>query len=188
LQINPFNQPDVEASKLASRKLTTEYEKTGSLPKEEPFLTVDGIKFYTDEANQKALANGKSLVGCLRTHLNRLQAGDYLGLLAYVEMNDKHEKMLQAARLAVRDKKRVATCLGFGPRFLHSTGQAYKGGSNTGVFLQITADDAAICRFRGRSIPSESSRRRRRGGTSKYCRSENGALCEYTCRPMSAED
>jgi hypothetical protein len=82
-------------------------------------------------------------VGCLRTHLNRLQAGDYLGLLAYVEMNDKHEKMLQAARLAVRDKKRVATCLGFGPRFLHSTGQAYKGGSNTGVFLQITADDAA---------------------------------------------
>jgi hypothetical protein len=123
--------------------LTTEYEKTGSLPKEEPFLTVDGIKFYTDEANQKALANGKSLVGCLRTHLNRLQAGDYLGLLAYVEMNDKHEKMLQAARLAVRDKKRVATCLGFGPRFLHSTGQAYKGGSNTGVFLQITADDAA---------------------------------------------
>jgi len=143
LQIHPFNQPDVEASKLASRKLTTEYEKTGSLPKEEPFLTVDGIKFYTDEANQKALANGKSLVGCLRTHLNRLQAGDYLGLLAYVEMNDKHEKMLQAARLAVRDKKRVATCLGFGPRFLHSTGQAYKGGSNTGVFLQITADDAA---------------------------------------------
>jgi transaldolase/glucose-6-phosphate isomerase len=143
LQINPFNQPDVEASKLASRKLTNEYEKTGSLPGEEPFLTVDGIKFYTDEENQKALASSKSLVGCLKAHLNRLQAGDYLGLLAYVEMNETHEKMLQEARMAVRDAKRVATCLGFGPRFLHSTGQAYKGGSNTGVFLQITADDAA---------------------------------------------
>ncbi len=143
LQINPFNQPDVEASKLASRKLTSEYEKTGSLPSEEPFLTVDGIKFFTDQANQKALANGKSLVGCLRAHLNRLQAGDYLGLLAYVEMKNEHERTLQEARLAVRDKKRVATCLGFGPRFLHSTGQAYKGGPNTGVFLQITADDSA---------------------------------------------
>ncbi|MGH9711207.1 MAG: bifunctional transaldolase/phosoglucose isomerase, partial [Candidatus Acidiferrales bacterium] len=72
-----------------------------------------------------------------------LKAGDYFATLAFIPMNDEHEKSLQAIRHAVRDRKRVATCLGFGPRFLHSTGQAYKGGPNTGVFLQITCDDAA---------------------------------------------
>jgi hypothetical protein len=77
----------------------------------------------------------------LRAHLNQLGAGDYLGLLAFIEMNGEHEDRLQVIRNAVRDRKRVATCLGFGPRFLHSTGQAYKGGPNSGVFLQITCDD-----------------------------------------------
>jgi transaldolase / glucose-6-phosphate isomerase len=66
-----------------------------------------------------------------------------MALLAYIEMNSAHEESLQAMRHAVRDRKHVATCLGFGPRFLHSTGQAYKGGPNTGVFLQITCKDAA---------------------------------------------
>jgi transaldolase/glucose-6-phosphate isomerase len=72
-----------------------------------------------------------------------VNAGDYFALLAYVEMNAKHEEQLQDVRIAIRDEKRVATCLGFGPRFQHSTGQAYKGGPNSGVFLQITCDDAA---------------------------------------------
>ena len=63
-------------------------------------------------------------------------------MLAYLAMTDQYENALQAMRLAVRARTRVATCLGFGPRFLHSTGQAYKGGPNTGVFLQITCDDA----------------------------------------------
>jgi transaldolase / glucose-6-phosphate isomerase len=71
-----------------------------------------------------------------------LGAGDYFALLAYLEMNATHERLLQAMRLAVRDATHVATCVGFGPRFLHSTGQAYKGGPNSGVFLQITCDDA----------------------------------------------
>jgi hypothetical protein len=83
----------------------------------------------------------RTLLGYLRAHLNRLKAGDYFALLGYVEMNDAHEKTLQGIRIGVRDKKRVATCLGFGPRFLHSTGQAYKGGPNSGVFLQVTCDD-----------------------------------------------
>jgi transaldolase / glucose-6-phosphate isomerase len=78
----------------------------------------------------------------LKAHLGRLQAGDYFALLGYITMNEANEKALQAIRLAVRDKKKVATVLGFGPRFLHSTGQAYKGGPNSGVFLQITCDDA----------------------------------------------
>jgi len=135
LGINAFNQPDVEASKIATRKLTDEYEKSGSLPKESPAIEDSGIKVFGETA-------GKTLVECLRSHFGTLKAGDYFALLAYVEMNDGHEKILQSMRTQVRDKKRVATCLGFGPRFLHSTGQAYKGGPNTGVFLQITADDA----------------------------------------------
>ena len=144
--INPFNQPDVEASKMATRKLTAEYEKTGSLPPEDPILEDSGIKLFTDEKNAASLAraagNDRTIVGYLRAHLNRLEAHDYFGILAYVEMNDVHEERLTKLRLDVRDKMRVATCMGFGPRFLHSTGQAYKGGPNTGVFLQITCDDA----------------------------------------------
>ncbi len=143
LGINPFNQPDVEASKIETRKLTDEYEQKGSLPAETPFFTGDGVALYTDDVNAKALGGSQSLSGVLRAHLNRLGAGDYFGLLAYVEMNGASHKTLQEIRLAVRDRKRVATCLGFGPRFLHSTGQAYKGGPNSGVFLQVTCDDPA---------------------------------------------
>jgi transaldolase/glucose-6-phosphate isomerase len=141
--INPFNQPDVEASKIATRKLTAEYEKTGSLAKENPILEENGVKLFADETNAMSLKRtaDRPLAGYLRAHLDKIQSGDYLALLAYIEMNAAHEIELQAIRRAVRDKKRVATCLGFGPRFLHSTGQAYKGGPNTGVFLQITCDD-----------------------------------------------
>jgi len=142
--INAFSQPDVEASKVATRALTSEYEKTGSLPQEKPFFEDSGIKLFTDAKNAEALAKAgdKSLAGYTSAQLNRIGAGDYFALLAYVQMNEDHENRLQAMRLQVRDKKRVATCLGFGPRFLHSTGQAYKGGPNSGVLLQITCDDA----------------------------------------------
>jgi transaldolase/glucose-6-phosphate isomerase len=79
----------------------------------------------------------------IAAHLATVEPGDYVALLAYVEMTPEHEAALTAMRQAIRDRRRVATCVGFGPRFLHSTGQAYKGGPNTGVFLQITCDDAA---------------------------------------------
>jgi transaldolase / glucose-6-phosphate isomerase len=121
LGINPFDQPDVEASKIATRQLTTEYEQTGQLP--------------TD-------ASAMPDVDQLRAHLDSLHPGDYFALLAYVDMNDEHRGVLQRIRHVVRSGKHVATCLGFGPRFLHSTGQAYKGGPNTGVFLEVTCDDA----------------------------------------------
>ena len=146
LGINPFNQPDVEASKTATRTLMAEYEKTGSLTPEVPILQDGGITLFSDERNAAAIKEtagaNRSLVGYLWAHLNRLKPGDYFGLLAYIEMNDGHEQAIQLLRHTVRDGKRVATCLGFGPRYLHSTGQAYKGGPNTGVFLQITCDDA----------------------------------------------
>jgi transaldolase/glucose-6-phosphate isomerase len=140
--INAFDQPDVEASKVETRKLTSEYEKTGSLPSEKPIFEQNGVKLFTDSKNAGALGNKNSLADYLRAHLGRIKPGDYFAVLGYVEMNDEHQAVLQQIRHAVRDSKHVATCLGFGPRFLHSTGQAYKGGPNSGVFLQITSDDA----------------------------------------------
>jgi hypothetical protein len=143
--INPFDQPDVEASKVETKKLTEAYERDGSLPAERPLFEADGIKLFADPKNASALNDlvpAQSIGGYLKAHLDRLNAGDYFALLAYIEMNQEHERALQETRHLVRDQKRVATCLGFGPRFLHSTGQAYKGGPNEGVFLQITCDDA----------------------------------------------
>jgi transaldolase/glucose-6-phosphate isomerase len=146
LRINPFNQPDVEASKIATRSLTGEYEKTGKLPAESPFHEGEGVKLFADPRNveslKKAAGPAPSLASFVKAHLDRLGKGDYFALLAYVAMNGAHEAALQLMRHLVRDKRRVATCLGFGPRFLHSTGQAYKGGPNSGVFLQVTCDDA----------------------------------------------
>ncbi len=139
--INAFNQPDVEISKIETRKLTSEYEQSGSLPSETPFHEQGRFQMFADPKNAAAMSSG-NLADRLKVHLDRIQPGDYFAVLAYVEMNASHEARLQEIRHAVRDAKQVATCLGFGPRFLHSTGQAYKGGPNTGVFLQITCADA----------------------------------------------
>ena len=141
--INAFNQPDVEASKIETKKLTSQYEATGSLPPESPFFIAKDAKLFADDKNSAALSGGKSLNEILKTHLSRIGAGDYFAVLGYIPMNAQNEKALQTIRMSVRNAKKVATCMGFGPRFLHSTGQAYKGGPNSGVFLQITCDDAS---------------------------------------------
>ena len=139
--VNPFDQPDVEESKVVTRRLAADYERTGKLPDEAPLIEAQGMAIYADNANRQALAGNESIGGLLKAFLRQLHAGDYFALLAFIEMNDAHRASLQAIRSVVRDRARVATCVGFGPRFLHSTGQAYKGGPNTGVFLQITGDD-----------------------------------------------
>jgi len=143
--INPFNQPDVESAKLETRALTTAYEQTGKLPERAPVLVDGGIGIYATEAyaaTLKAAAPAATLAGYLRAHLSQIHAGDYFATLAFLPMFPQHEQAIQGFRHKVRDAKLVATCVGFGPRFLHSTGQDYKGGPNTGVFLQITADHA----------------------------------------------
>ena len=143
--INPFNQPDVESAKLETRALTTAYEQTGKLPERAPVLVDGGIGIYATEAyaaTLKAAAPAATLAGYLRAHLSQIHAGDYFATLAFLPMFPQHVQAIQGFRHKVRDAKRVATCVGFGPRFLHSTGQDYKGGPNTGVFLQITADHA----------------------------------------------
>jgi transaldolase / glucose-6-phosphate isomerase len=140
--INPFDQPDVEASKIKTRELSTAYEETGSLPPETPFFAGDGVKLFADPRNEAALKpQAKDLVAALKAHLGRVGTGDYVALLAYIERNPAHIEALQRLRQTIRDRTHAATCLGFGPRFLHSTGQAYKGGPNEGVFLQITCED-----------------------------------------------
>jgi len=143
--INPFDQPDVEAAKVETRALMAEYEKTGKLPERKPVLTESGsgIELYATEAYAAELRGSTpadSLTGFLRAHFDRLRPGDYFAALAFLPMFPEHEAAIQVLRHKVRDKKHVATCLGFGPRFLHSTGQDYKGGPNSGVFLQITAE------------------------------------------------
>jgi transaldolase/glucose-6-phosphate isomerase len=153
--INPFDQPDVEASKVATRALTAAFERAGALPADTPIFEQPGVALFTDAGNaaalERTLDGERSLSGYLRAHLSRLQPGDYFAILAYVAANGPYEELLQAMRHHVRDRAHVATCLGFGPRFLHSTGQAYKGGPNSGVFLQITVDDATDIQIPGRN-------------------------------------
>ena len=145
--IDPFNQPDVEASKDKTRALTEEYEKSHRLPDEAPVFRENGLALYADPRNSAELGRHNTLVGYLKNHFGRVHAGtksgDYVALLAYIERNERHTQALTAMRTRIRDRTRAATCLGFGPRFQHSTGQAYKGGPNSGVFLQITCDDLA---------------------------------------------
>lgn len=144
LGINPFNQPDVEAAKIKTRGLTAAFEKSGTLPMEKPVLSSVKADLYTDDKNAADLRKtgaDSDLESWLRAHFARSGTDDYVALLAYIERNAVHIDALQQIRLAVRDRRHLATCVEFGPRFLHSTGQAYKGGPNNGVFLQITSDD-----------------------------------------------
>jgi len=158
MQINPFNQPDVEAAKIEAKKLTEEYEATGELPAETPFFEAAGIKLFSSEeyaaeltaavreeqslGSFDAARESQNLAAYLEAHLLNLLPNDYFAVLAYIERNEENDALLQAIRTKVLEEYLPATCLGFGPRFLHSTGQAYKGGANNGVFLQITSDDA----------------------------------------------
>ena len=144
LGLNPFDQPDIEGSKVATRKLTLEFEKSGAMAAEAPLRQGDGLACYTDAGNARALDVGdKTVVGALKAHLARVKAGDYVALLPYLAMSPATEAAMQGLRVVLRDTLRVATSVGFGPRYLHSSGQAYKGGANAGVFLMITADDAS---------------------------------------------
>jgi glucose-6-phosphate isomerase len=161
--INPFNQPDVESAKIETRALTSAYEQTGELPTREPVLVgmqgeVD-FNIYAADSYAATLTEaarsgglGLSLAGYLRAHFDQIHAGDYFAALAYLPMFPEHEAAIQGLRHKVRDTKHVATCLGFGPRFLHSTGQDYKGGPNSGVFLQITADHAVDVAIPGQKL------------------------------------
>jgi transaldolase/glucose-6-phosphate isomerase len=143
LGINPFDQPDVEASKVQTHTLIEDFKQTGKLTHSALLVQDEELLFYGDEnLRDRALKAGHTSVSVLKAHFARLQAGDYAAVLAYIARNAAYEQQLIALRRMIRDRYHVATVGGFGPRFLHSTGQAYKGGPNQGVFLQITADSS----------------------------------------------
>jgi transaldolase/glucose-6-phosphate isomerase len=153
LGVNPFDQPDVETAKVAARRVTSAYEETGSLPPEAPSVQGDGLRLLADPANAQFLAGAardQTPAGWLRAHLGRLARHDYLAIEAFLEQTPQNTAILQEIRETIRQSSRVATTLGFGPRYLHSTGQLHKGGPGTGVFLVITADDAEPLPIPGR--------------------------------------
>jgi len=135
--IDPFDQPDVEDAKVATRKLVDAYEKSGSLEPETPIAETDDFAIYAPSSAELAPSDPAAL---LRRHFANLSPGDYAGFLGFIERKPENEAAITRMRVAVRDACHVATVGGFGPRFLHSTGQVYKGGPNSGSFLTITRD------------------------------------------------
>ncbi len=144
LGINAFNQPNVQESKDNTTRLLEEVKKNGLLGEEDPQLIEDGIEIFSHAVH------GDTVVS-LSQFLHSVQTGDYVALMAYLREGPEHERLLEKIRLMIRDHLHVATTLGYGPRFLHSTGQLHKGGPNTGVFLQLTADPGLDVEIPGKS-------------------------------------
>ncbi len=141
--INAFDQPNVQESKDNTNRLLKQVEEKGTLPEEAPVVTEAGLQFYA----QEGAPGGQQL---LESFFGQAEPGDYFALQAYITETDAVTRALQRIRLAVRDRLHLATTLGYGPRFLHSTGQYHKGGPNTGLFLQLTADDPEDLSIPGR--------------------------------------
>jgi glucose-6-phosphate isomerase len=143
LGINPFDQPNVESAKVLARKMVAAYQRDGRLPMLTPTLQGDGISVYAD-------VTVDSVAGALRAFLARSKAGDYISLYAYVQPRDETTRALDALRAALRDRMHLATTVGYGPRFLHSTGQLHKGDGGNGSSSSSRRMIRATCRFRTR--------------------------------------
>jgi hypothetical protein len=141
LGINPFDQPNVQESKDATKELLDAFKRDGKLQEQTVAAEGDGLTVYADEATRAALG-AEGVPGIFKAHLGRLKAGDYVALLDYFEESEDAEAVVQQIRTHLRDATRCATTTGYGPRFLHSTGQLHKGGPDSGVFIQVTARDA----------------------------------------------
>jgi transaldolase/glucose-6-phosphate isomerase len=151
LGINPFDQPDVEAAKVRAREMTNAYIESGTLPHETPLLTDEGITVYGDfpagsEHNEAASPAGQALIA----FLNQGQPGAYVALQAYLQPTVEVNSALRSLSARVRDRFHLATTVGYGPRYLHSTGQLHKGDAGRGLFIQFTVDD-----LRDAPIPDE---------------------------------
>ncbi|GAB2941029.1 hypothetical protein GCM10027048_01820 [Hymenobacter coalescens] len=143
LQINPFDQPNVQAAKTATDKLMKEVAEKGSLPQEEKTLTADGLSYYGGTATTDAKA--------LLSSFFQAQPGDYVSIQAYLTETPELNAAIDELRATLQRRLHAATTFGYGPRFLHSTGQYHKGGPNTGLFLQFTADNQPDLPLPGRS-------------------------------------
>ncbi len=141
LGINAFDQPNVQESKDYTKAHLETFKKDRQLAETSPLLVDSDIQIFADDPNQHALKEGSTLDDLIAAHVSRLQAGDYFAMNVYVERTDAVHAIFDRIRTKIRETKQVATTLGYGPRFLHSTGQLHKGGPNSGVFIQITCDD-----------------------------------------------
>jgi transaldolase / glucose-6-phosphate isomerase len=151
LDINPFDQPNVQESKDATIRLLAEHKEAGRLPEPEPVAEWEGVKVYCDQAPTPAADAQRRCVECVAAFLSHAKPGGYIALLPYLEQRSAHKASIQVLRLNLRDNLKVATTVGYGPRYLHSTGQLHKGGAADGLFVLITADDP-----QDRSVPGES--------------------------------
>jgi transaldolase / glucose-6-phosphate isomerase len=140
LSINPFDQHNVKESKDATKELLEYFNREGKLQEQSRVVSDDMLTVYADDQTA-ALLPSASVQEALRAHLARVKTHDYIALLDYIEETPKIEATVQAIRAHLRDVTRCATTTGYGPRFLHSTGQLHKGGPDTGVFIQLTAAD-----------------------------------------------
>ena len=138
--VNPFDQPDVESAKIEARAMTDAFVADGSLSLPEPFFSGEGFDIFASD-EYAATLSGDTFGAIIRSHISHIDSGDYFALLAYLDRNEENTGLLQRMRSNILSHANCATTLGFGPRFLHSTGQAHKGGPGSGVFVQITADD-----------------------------------------------
>jgi transaldolase/glucose-6-phosphate isomerase len=149
LQINPFDQPNVQESKTNTKRLLERLEERGALPDDEPLLEEGGLKLYADSktaATLRLIGDQRNfdfgdLVNLLLAHISQARSGDYIALMAYLAATERHNDLLESIRRELRHATTRAITLGYGPRFLHSTGQLHKGGPNTGVFIQITVEN-----------------------------------------------
>jgi len=140
LGINSFDQPNVQESKDNTKQLLEEFRSKGKLTAPEALSAEGSLKIYAAAEAQAALA-ASSVDEVIRKHLARVKSYDYVAVTAYIAETSTHDEAIQAIRTIIRDSLKVATTVGYGPRFLHSTGQLHKGGADNGVFIQITADD-----------------------------------------------
>ncbi len=140
LGINPFDQPNVQESKDATKELLNTFVSQGSLPEQSLLVAENELAIFAEGQIRETLP-ATSVSDALRGYLATVKQGDYIALLNYIEETPAIEATLQAIRTLLRDKTKCATTTGYGPRFLHSTGQMHKGGPDTGVFFQITAKD-----------------------------------------------
>ena len=140
--VNPFDQPDVQESKENTKRLLAEYAQNDELPQQKLIIAEETLRVFGDPETCDTLRRGgSSMQAIITTHFARLNRGDYFAIAAFIEGLSNYDALLQQIRGVVRDVKNVATTLGYGPRFLHSTGQLHKGGPDSGVFLQLTSED-----------------------------------------------
>ncbi|MBL8150098.1 MAG: bifunctional transaldolase/phosoglucose isomerase [Blastocatellia bacterium] len=141
LEINAFDQPNVQESKDNTKALLAHYAEHGSLPEQTLVASGNGLTIYADEKTKASFAGAEDAAAVVAAHLKQAKENDYCAILAYIDENANHDSLLQEIRTHLRDGLKVATTTGYGPRFLHSTGQLHKGGADNGLFIQITADD-----------------------------------------------